>query len=230
MLATGGSADAPSQRNKNIKWIFSTSLRREQIESNKPHMLPDSGHIRLAIVCRQEPRKGTDVVIKSLPDILKMFPNASLDVIGDGSRLLECQKMAEHLGLSGSITFHGKLEHSEVLAILKQTHIFCFPTDASEGFPKAVLEALASGVPVITTRVSVLPELMKSGCGMLINSPSSSELAETVNRICSNKKKYHEMSTAAIETAKQYSLEGWKDRLGEILRRSWDVKSLSNDL
>ena len=229
MLATGGSVDVPSRRNKNIKWIFSTSLRRKQIESSEPRTLPDGGCIRLVIACRQEPRKGTDVVIKSMPDILKLFPNAFLHVVGDGSCLFEWQSMAERLGLNESITFHGKLQHSEVLAVLRQAHIFCFPTDASEGFPKVVLEALASGVPVITTRVSVLPELMKSGCGVLIDRPNSSDLAAAVIEICSDENRYKEMSITAIETAKQYSLEDWRDRIGQILREAWSLPSIPQE-
>jgi len=227
MLVTGGSPDSPSRRNKNIQWIFSTSLRREQFVDNEPRTLPENGKIRLIIACRQEPRKGTDVVIQCLPDVLKRFPNASLDVVGDGSQIPKLKAMVEKLGLNGCVRFHGKLEHSKVLSILKQSHVFCFPTSASEGFPKAVLEALASGLPVITTSVSVLPELMKSCGGLLIDGHNPFELAKAVVEICSDKNEYREMSVKAIETAQQYSLEAWQDQIGNALRKSWGISSLS---
>jgi glycosyltransferase involved in cell wall biosynthesis len=227
MLATGGAAVSPSSRNKNIKWIFSTSLRSEEIEGSRQRTLPESGNIRLVIACRQESRKGTDVVVKSMPEILKTFPNVSLDVIGDGTRLPEWKALAERLGLNGSIRFYGKVEHAEVLSLLKQAHIFCFPTSASEGFPKVVLEALASGIPVVTTRVSVLPQLLGSGGGVLLEDSEPSSLAKAVIEICSDMGRYEDMSAKALDTARQYSLEAWQDYLSDILCPAWRVSSLS---
>ncbi len=227
MFATGGSSEAPSRCNSSVKWIFSSSLRREQIAGSKSLTLPTDGKIKLAIACRQEARKGTDVVIDSMPDILRAFPNASLDVIGDGSLLPTLKQQVQDLGLNDKVTFHGKLEQAKVISLLKQNHVFCYPTSASEGFPKVVLEALASGMPVITTKVSVLPELISSGCGVLLDSPSSAELSKAVIDVCSNPNKYEEMSTKAIETAQKYSLEDWRDYIGKTLREAWNVPTLS---
>lgn len=227
MFATGGSSLQPSQRNTNIKWIFSTSLRREQINERQPLTLPTDGRIRLAIACRQEARKGTDIVIESMPEILQTFPNASLDIIGDGSRLARLKQRVQDLGLQGNVKFHGKLEHAKVISLLMQNHIFCYPTSASEGFPKVVLEALAGGLPVITTKVSVLPDLISSGCGVLLDSASPETLSKAVIEVCSDPAKYKEMSSKAISTAQKYSLEDWRDFIGTTLRESWNVSSLS---
>jgi len=227
MFATGGSSLPPSQQNPHIKWIFSTSLRRDQISGREPLSLPTDGRIRLAIACRQEARKGTDIVIDSLPDILRTFPKASLDVIGDGSLLTTLKQRVQVLGLQDNVKFHGKLEHAKVISLLRQNHLFCYPTSASEGFPKVVLEALASGMPVITTRVSVLPDLISSGCGVLLDSPSPTSLSGAVIDVCSDPIKYKEMSSQAISTAQKYSLEDWRDFIGTTLREAWNVSTLS---
>lgn len=228
MLATGGAQKPPSPRNSNVKWVFSTSLRKAEMADAAPRQLSDIGELRLVIACRQEERKGTDVVINSLPQILKAFPNATLDVIGSGSLLNKLKEQAVNLKLEEKITFHGKLEHSGVIAVMKKAHLFCFPTSASEGFPKVVLEALASGLPVITTKVSVLPQLISSGCGVLLDAPSADLLAAAVTEVYSDKAKYNQMSVKAIETAQQYSLERWRDSIGESLRSAWNVSSLSS--
>ena len=227
MFATGGSSERPSKRNPNLKWIFSSSLRRDQIAGRQFLTLPADGKIKLAIVCRQEPRKGTDIVIDSLREILQAFPNASLDVIGDGSLLPKLKQQVQDLNLTDKVTFHGKLEHAKVISVLKQNHIFCYPTSASEGFPKVVLEALASGMPVVTTKVSVLPDLIASGCGILLDSVSPAELSKAVIDICSDSNRYEQMSSKAIETAQKYSLEDWRDFIGQTLREAWNVSSLS---
>ncbi|MEP7038495.1 MAG: glycosyltransferase, partial [Acidobacteriota bacterium] len=168
------------------------------------------------------------VVIESFPSILEKFPNATLDVVGDGSWINKLKKQAESLKIQDKITFHGKVKQSKVIDLMKNAHLFCFPTSASEGFPKVVVEALANGLPVITTKVSVLPQLIGTGCGVLLDEATSDKLAEAVINVCSNPEKYDKMSEQSINTAQQYSLENWRDFIGENLREAWKVSSLSS--
>lgn len=227
MLATGGTNNLPSKRNPNIKWVYSTSLREEQLKTGQYRELPGDGRIRLIIACRQEKLKGADIVIASMPHILNDFPAATLHVVGAGSFLSELKELARALNVDGHVIFHGQVDQRRVIELLKDSHVFCFPTSASEGFPKAVVEALAFGIPVITTKVSVLPKLVKNGCGILLDVASAEALADAVGTICSNSAKYREMSTLARDTALGYSLENWRDHIGEILMRSWKSPSLS---
>lgn len=229
MFATGGTENAPSERNPAIKWIFSTSLRNNELETAKTSQFPVDGKLRLITACRLEKRKGVDVVIDSLPLILEKFPNAVLDVVGDGSLLNKLKDQAETLDLKEKINFHGKVNHSEVIKLMKQANIFCFPTTASEGFPKVVIEALACGLPVVTTKVSVLPQLIGQGGGILLKEAKSEDLTEAVVDICSNSERFDQISSKAIKTAKQYSLESWRDFIGENLRQGWNVSSLSSN-
>lgn len=227
MFATGGAPGPPSIRNPNVEWVFSSSLRQDQLQDRPSRSLPEDGHFRIAIACRLEPRKGADIVIQSMPMILQEFPKATLDVIGDGSELAALRKLSESLEVGAAVQFHGKLSQKAVLEVLQYSHVFCFPTSASEGFPKAVLEALAVGLPVVTTRVSVLPELIQCGCGLLVDEPDPTKLAEAVGRLLSDGRLYSEMSLRARITAKQYSLENWQKQIGGKLRKSWSVESLA---
>ncbi len=228
MLATGGRPEPPSERNPSLKWIFSTSLRQDQIDGNLPRSLPEDGKLRLMIACRQEPRKGTNIVIESLPLILENFPHAVLDVVGDGSLLEGLKQQAISAGCSDRINFYSKVEQSKVIDLLKKAHVFCYPTSASEGFPKVVLEALSCGLPVITSRVSVLPQLVTPECGVVLADLTPPALAEAVTGICRDPSRYFEMSSNAIEIARNYSLEKWRDSIGAILQEAWHVPSLSS--
>jgi glycosyltransferase involved in cell wall biosynthesis len=226
MMATGGADSPPSIRNKNVKWIFSTSLSSEEILSSIPHKFPADGKLKLITACRLEERKGVDLVIESLPLILKQFPKATLDIVGGGSLLAELRNRVNEMNLVSKVTFHGKVEHSKVINLMKKADIFCFPTSASEGFPKVVLEALACGLPVLTTKVSVLPKLIGNGCGILLEAATKENVAAGVSSICESAKVYEEMSESAVAAASQYSLENWSYLIGESLRESWQVSSL----
>jgi glycosyltransferase involved in cell wall biosynthesis len=221
MRATGGSQDPPSRRNAAIRWIFSTTLSEDELRSCQPRALPQGRRAKLIIVCRQDRQKGTGVVIESLPLILKTFPDATFDVVGDGESLAEFRSMAERWGVGDRVVFHGKVDHESVVDLLKQADLFCYPTKASEGFPKVVLEALACGLPVVTTRVSVLPELIGAGGGQLLDEATPAAVAEAVLAILSDADRYRAMSVRAIETAGCYSLERWRDTIGNQLRSAW---------
>jgi hypothetical protein len=221
MLATGGAGQPLAGRYTAPGWIFSTSLSdRELAACRTARTPPRAGSVRLIIACRQERGKGTDIAIESLSDILQTIPEATLDVVGDGGHLAHFKQLAKHHGVADRTRFHGNVNHGEVLRLLKDADLFCYPTN-SEGFPKVVLEALACGLPVITTRVSVLPELLRTGCGFLIDEPTPAALSAAVRACLSDGVEYERMSGRAQETAGQYSLERWRDTLGNILEAAW---------
>ncbi len=222
MLATGGSEQPPSARNPSVGWVFSTSLTQDQLNAcAKPAVAAAQPGHRLIITCRQEARKGTDVVIRAMALLKEELPDLHLDVCGEGADLKAFRQLASELGVEGRVEFHGNIPHGRVLELLRRADLFCFPTRSSEGFPKAVLEALACGLPVITTRVSVLPQLLQSGAGRLLDEATPAALAEAIRFCLSDAHRYQKMSSAAAITARAYSLEGWRDFIGARLRSAW---------
>jgi glycosyltransferase involved in cell wall biosynthesis len=222
MLATGGAPGPPSASNSNIRWIFSTSLSTQELKtcSLRRESLP-RGQVRLIIACRQDSEKGSGIVIESLSNIQRDFPQVTLDILGDGPALGDLKRLAVKSQVSNKVTFHGKVNHRRVIELLQNADLFCYPTRASEGCPKVVLEALACGLPVITTKVSVLPQLIASGCGSLLEEATPAALAREVCKILSNEELYCEMSSQAVKTAGHYSLEQWRDGIGYELRAAW---------
>lgn len=226
MLATGGQPTPPSQKNSKIQWIFASSLTAHEItryattrETKFLAMNP-----RLIIVCRQEEDKGTGIVIDSIPFLQQMFPNIILDIVGDGSALPRFQEKTKVLGLENHVNFYGKVNHNRVIELLKQADLFCYPTRASEGFPKVVLEAMACGLPIVTTPVSVLPYLVGDRCGIIIKEITPYAFAEAVKSCLKDRTTYLSMSTMGYETARGYSLEVWRDQIGQHLQGAWGLK------
>ena len=225
-LATGGSTEPPAAENPSIEWIFSTSLTQRELEqcraqrSREPQNTSRRGP-RLVLAARQTVEKGTGVVIEALPALLKDFPQIHFDVIGEGFDLAAFKQKAEQLNVSQHVTFHGAVNHDRVIELMQAADIFSFPTMASEGFPKVVLEALACGLPVITTHVSVLPTLIGEGGGLLLESATAPALADAVRRCLADPERYRAMSQQAVKTAQRFSLEVWRDTIGAHLTKAW---------
>lgn len=229
MLATGGTGSPPSQRNPNVRWIFSTSMSLDELQAGSPRQAPGPDTpVRLITVCRQEREKGTDTLIASLPSLRERLPAVMLDVVGDGGYLTTLRQQAESLGVTERVVFHGTQDHDAVLALLRAANLFVYPTRASEGFPKVVLEALACGLPVVTTRVSVLPQLIGEGGGVLLDEATPVAVADAVVNALADPRRFALMSTRAVETAGQFSLERWRDTIGLALRTAWGVQLRSN--
>lgn len=220
MLATGGAPHPPSPKNPAVRWIFSTSMtEREMDEVERPAERTIPTRPRLIIVGRQERGKGTEAILRALPLLLGDFPGIELDIVGAGSALPELRQESARLGLNDRVTFHGNVDHRKVMDLLMGADLFCFPT-GSEGFPKAVVEAMACGLPVITTRVSVLPRLV-AGCGVLLDEVTPEDLAKAIGRCLSDPTRYQEMSAQAMSTARQYTLERWRETLRDYLSAAW---------
>lgn len=221
VMATGGAATPPSQRNPHISWIFSTSLFENEMESIPSANYWHSGKpLRLVTVGRLEPYKNTEAIIRALALVKKKYPLTSLDVVGDGVCLQDLKRLSSDLNLVDSIAFHGYVSHAEVIEILTKAHLFVFPT-LREGFPKAVLEALACGLPVIANAVSVLPRLIGNRNGILLHRTDPEAVAEAILQLIADEKRLAEMSASAQQTAREYTLERWQQVIGERLRASW---------
>jgi len=218
MLATGGGTGEPSSRNAAVRWIFSTSLTTREMYARTRIRIAPHDPARLVIACRQEPGKGTDLVIETLAALPDRMCTATLDIAGEGSCLAALKQLAIDRGVDRRVRFHGRLSHSDLMDLFSQADLFCYPT-TSEGFPKVVLEALASGLPVITTNTSVLPVLIGNEAGKLVDEPTPVSLAASIVECLGNG--YSAMSTAAVQTAAKYTLDEWRCTLARILRDAW---------
>ncbi len=221
MLATGGGVAPPSAKNPAIKWIFSSGLTRADLKKYGAPRTQLPKQPRLVIACRQERNKGTHLVIESLPDVMQAFPGVHLEVVGDGRALPDLKQQAEALGVADHVTFHGRLPHKGVLERMQAADLFCYPTQSPEGFPKVVLEALASGLPVITTAVSVLPHLIGDRSGHILDEVTPAAMATAIRHCLADETRYVRMSQQAVETAAQYSLEAWEETIGGYLEAAW---------
>lgn len=225
VLATGGDNQPPSQRNPSIHWIFASSLRRDDMVSIRPAEPWGIGdRLKLITVGAFNEVKNTAVLIQALSIVLKHVPNCHLELIGSGHLYQMLFEQAQTLKLMDSLTFLGNLSHQDVLEFLSRSHIFLLPSH-SEGFPKALLEAMAAGLPVVASSVSVIPYLLgKYKCGILLNRPDAENVAEAVLQMIANPQQVKRMGDNARKAAEGYTLEKWGEQIRHELESAWRIK------
>ena len=221
VMATGGAEHPPSSRNPSISWIFSTALTSAELEQTPAAQawLPEEP-LRLVTVGSLLPGKNIASLIDALPELRKHCPQLSLEVIGTGRLLEDLQQQTRELGLEGVVKFSGNLSHDDVMAHLSQSHVFVFPT-FYEGFPKALLEAMACGLPIVASPVSVIPRLLEGRAGVLLGGQDAASIAAALNDLLSDPERMAAMGRLARERAQSYTLERWRDEIGQRLTKAW---------
>ncbi len=220
-MATGGAEKPPSSRNPAISWIFSTALTAAELDDTslaKPWKAGET--LRLVTVGSLLPGKNISALIAALPLLRDRFPDLGLEVIGSGRLLGDLQQQTRLLGLEEVVNFSGNLSHDQVMAHLSQSHVFVFPT-LYEGFPKALLEAMACGLPIVANPVSVIPKLLEGGAGLLLNGQDALSITDALSDLLSDSEKMAAMGRLARERAQRYTLERWRDEIGQRLTEAW---------
>jgi L-malate glycosyltransferase len=135
----------------------------------------------IAIVANLRPEKRHDVLIDAAPSVLERFRDARFHVIGDGPERERLEALVAARGLSHAFAFLG--HQSDVQRRLEDVDVSVL-CSSSEGFPNAVLEALAAGVPVVASDLPAVRELIVHGeSGLLVPSGDSVTLAAALCRL-----------------------------------------------
>lgn len=119
---------------------------------------PDRSAPRIVSVARLSPEKGHLILLNALRMLLDDGVQADLQIIGAGPFEAAIRHESTHLGLDDRVTFSGELLPADVARALADADVFCLPS-FSEGLPVSVMEAMAIGVPVVSTWISGIPEL-----------------------------------------------------------------------
>jgi len=143
--------------------------------------LPESAWIALA-VRRLVPRTGVDVLLDAWARVVPTATNALLLVGGEGPSSAVLERQALRLGLGDSVQFLGKVSEEQLPAYYRAADVSVVPSRSLEGFGLVVLEALASGTPVIASDTGGLPEaLAPLDSGVLVSAGDADALADRLS-------------------------------------------------
>ena len=163
-----------------------------------------------------EPRKNIERIVKAFKRYKKEInDDLKLVIVGKkGWKYDNIMKLIESMGTDIIIT--GYIDEEDKVPIYKLAQIFVFPS-LYEGFGMPVLEAMAAGVPLITSNVSSLPEVA-GDAAILVDPLSEDEIFEAYKKILSDEKLKREMVQKGLEQAKKFE---WKKSV-EMLEKIYE--------
>lgn len=169
-------------------------------------------------VGRLVPWKGFDALIELVKKLQADIPDIHLMIIGDGPEHgCLTQKIREH-DLGGAVSLAGNLSHEDVVAALTAGDVFVLNT-GYEGFSHTLLEAMALGIPICTTRAGGNTELVRDGeSGMFFDWNNIAEMQDAVARIVRDKNFSRALAEHAREKAKSFSTERMLGEIANLLK------------
>lgn len=130
--------------------------------------------------------KGVPILIEAFARVLARHPDAHLSVVGDGPERAQAETRVNGLGIGGQVTFHGYQSMAEVAGLLSHADMMVLPSFA-EGVPVVLMEAMASGLPVVASRVAGVQELVDDGIsGFAVPPGDIDTLVDRLDRLLSD--------------------------------------------
>jgi glycosyltransferase involved in cell wall biosynthesis len=148
------------------------------------------------------PRKRVSLLLDAFALVLEDYPSASLLLLGEGPCLPFHKKEANDLGISNNTFFLGFIKDESLPSFYATSDIYVFPSEL-EGFGQVLLEAMASGTPVICTNISPMKEIIENG-GLTFQLNNMKDLAAKIVLLFEDKEKYNKASKNALIQAKKY--------------------------
>ncbi len=163
-------------------------------------------HMVVGMVGRLVHQKGHRYLVRAAEGIVKKFPGVRFVLVGDGPLRREIESFIAEKGLQDHFLLLG-IRH-DVHRILREFDIFCLPS-LFEGLPNVILEAMASGLPVVATHVDGTKEaVVPSDTGLLVPPKDPAELGKALTTLLSDPKKAGEMGKAGRRRVEaHFSLE-----------------------
>lgn len=152
--------------------------------------------------------KGVPLLLRAVADLTEKHPDLRLTLIGDGPDRAALEALCKQLGLQDRVTFLGYQSQDAVAKALSQADVFALPSFA-EGVPVVLMEAMAAQVPVVTTRIAGVPELVTDGeSGMLVPPGDAPALTQALDSLISDSDMRRAMGAAGrAKVAQDFNMQ-----------------------
>jgi phosphatidylinositol alpha-mannosyltransferase len=169
-------------------------------------------------VGRLEPRKGVAHLVRAMPAIQRRVADVMLAVVGDGPDRVALTQLARDVG--AAVHFAGRVPDEALPAYFQAAEVVCAPALGGESFGIVLLEAMASGTPVVASRIEGYEALAgRSECAKLVPPGDADALATAAIGLLESEERRRMIRAEAIALARQYDWQTLAPRLESIYRR-----------
>lgn len=206
---------------KHVYTFYPTHIKNEDLRLHSPIDLnQEAGNLVLLFVGRLTPEKGLGFLIEALSILSVRYPGRfSLNIVGTGRQEAELREQVRALGLQECVHFIGPINSKQELFIAySNADIFVLPS-LTEGAPKVLSEAMLFGLPIVSTTVGGIPDLVShEQNGILVSPRNSNALADAVCRIGNNEILRRNFSRASRSRVRELTFEVQQAKIIPLLR------------
>jgi colanic acid/amylovoran biosynthesis glycosyltransferase len=192
----------------------------------RPRTLSPGEPVRLISVSRLAEKKGIEYGIRAVAALVQEGLAVEYEIIGDGDLRQPLTELVQQLGVGHAVRLLGPKNHSEVQAALDQAHILLAPSVTArdgnqEGIPVALMEAMAMGLPVVSTVHSGIPELVADGrSGFLVPERDVAALTDRLRQLVQQPDTWVSLGTAGRQTVeREFNLHRLNPRLVNLFEQ-----------
>jgi len=180
-----------------------------------------AGELIVLFLGHLHPRKGPQVLAHAIPLIRSTRPVRFVFAGPDRGSGGEVRKVLETAGVASGVTMLGVVPKAQLAPLYRRADIFVFPTSwETEGFGLVAAEAMASGTPVVASRIGAIPEVVVDGeSGLLVTPNDPEELAIALERLLEDDGLRGKMGRAAARHAQCFTWSGVIDALAAAARQ-----------
>jgi glycosyltransferase involved in cell wall biosynthesis len=162
--------------------------------------------------------KGVRYLIGAMPQVVRRHPDVKLVLVGSGPLEPRLRELVQRLGVTESVVFLGRTPYDQMPQLIAAADVLVLPS-LNEGLPRVILEAMATGLPVVATWVGGIPELVMDGrTGLLVRPGDEGALADAVCRVLADPDLAEAWGQAGREVAeREYEREANLRRYAQIV-------------
>ena len=167
--------------------------------------------------------KGFDILVKAFAQLKRSYPNSQLIILGEGNERNKLENLIKDLNLEDSIHIPGRLK--DPFQTLKNADVFVLPS-RTEGFGNVLIEAMACGVPVISTNCPGGPReiIMDGETGILVETENADHLTNAIKDLLDNANKRKFLAENALTSINKFDLQNiidsWEEVINDCLGRN----------
>lgn len=171
---------------------------------------------RLLLVALLNPIKGIPYLLEALAILGKERNDFILDIVGDGPKREEYERLAIELDIEDMVKFYGLKTKEQVAKFMRNADFFVLPS-IWENLPCVLIEAMASGLPIVTTKVGGIPEMVDKKIGLLVPPKNAKALSEAIDYMLEHYQDYSKEKIASY-ARRRFSYEVVGEEFDKIYR------------